>query len=98
MHLPIGRWNGPPAPLPPEAVDFAEVVYEDDAILVVTVATDLADDDRLTAALIDAIATSPRSAEAELAIGTIAAVFELELRAGRRRHERTLVLTPRRLA
>jgi hypothetical protein len=100
MNVPIGRWNGhenghePPAWI--DATEFAEVVYETDEVLVISVAGDLAEDALLAGALIDVMATCERCEAAEAAIATIAADLDLDLRAGngRVRGERLLTIVP----
>lgn len=103
MNLPIGRWNGPnghenghEAPAWIDATEFAEVVYKTDDVLVVSVATDLAEDALLAGALMDVIATSERYETAEAAIATIALDLDLDVRSGRgRAHgERHLTIVP----
>ena len=98
MNLPIGLWTGQNGHEAAwiDATEFAEVVYETDDVLVVSVAADLAEDTVLAGALIDAIATCERCEVAEAAIATIAEELHLGIRSGRgRAHgERHLTIVP----
>ena len=83
-----------------DATDFAEVVYQADDILVVSVAEDLAEDSLLANALIDVIATCEECEAAEAAIKALVADLDLDLRSGhgRVRGERHLTISPRAIS
>ena len=106
MNLAFGRSNGhenghenghrnghePPAWI--DATEFAEVLYESNEVLVVSVANDLAEDELLAGALMDVIATCEQCEAAESAIATLAGALDLDIRSGRGRGERHLTIVP----
>ncbi len=73
---------------------FAEVVYRDDTVLVVNLETSMVADAQLTDALMDAIARSERRAEAEEAIGLLAAEFGAFVQPVNRRDQLELIVSP----
>jgi hypothetical protein len=77
-----------------DGTEFAEVVYQTNDVLVVSVAPDLVEDSLLTNSLIDVIATAQQSDTAESAIAVIAAGLDLEVQtaAGLVRGERHLTI------
>jgi hypothetical protein len=77
-----------------DATEFAEVVYESHDVLVVSVAADLAEDELLTGALMDVIATSEGCGAAESAIANLAGALDLDVRTGHGRGERHLTIIP----
>lgn len=95
MNLAFGRSNGHEEVVWTTATEFAEVVYETDEVLVVSVAADLAGDELLTGALMDVIATSDRCDTAESAITTLATELKLEVRTGESRGEHHLTIASR---
>jgi hypothetical protein len=95
MDLAFGHSNGHDAAAWIEATEFAEVVYRSREVLVVSVATDLTEDELLTGALIDLIATCERCEAAESAIATLAAELDLDVQTGHSHGERHLVIAPR---
>jgi hypothetical protein len=97
MNLGIGHPEGGDPPLWIDATEFAEVVYRSNDVLVVSVATDLAEDSLLTGALMDVIATADQCDMAESAIATLASELDLELETGDgfARGERHLTIAPR---
>ena len=95
MNLAIGRSHSGETPAWIDATEFAEVVYRTDGVLIVSVAVSLAEDTRLTGALMDVIATSERYDVAESAISALAGDLDLDVRLGRGRGERHLTIAPR---
>lgn len=77
-----------------DATEFAEVVYESDEVLVVSVAADLAEHEVLTGALMDVIATAEECDTAESAIANLAGSLDLDVRTGQSRGERHLTIIP----
>jgi hypothetical protein len=102
MSLGLGRSNGHDNGLRNgheptvwvDATEFAEVVYESDEVLVVSVATDLAEDELLSGALMDVIATSGECDTAEAAIANLAEALDLGVRTGRANGEHYLTIMP----
>jgi hypothetical protein len=89
-----GHHNGHERTAWVDATEFAEVVYESDEVLVVSVAADLAEDELLTGALMDVIATSEECDTAESAIANLAGALDLDIRTGHGRGERHLTIIP----
>ena len=77
-----------------DATEFAEVVYESDEVLVVSVAADLAEDELLAGALMDVIAISEECDTAESAIANLAGSLDLDVRTGQGPSERHLTIIP----
>lgn len=77
------------------ATHFAEVLYRTDDVLVVSVASDLAEDSALTGALMDVIATADACAKAESAIARLASALNLDVRSGHSRRERHVTIAAR---
>jgi hypothetical protein len=102
MNLGFGRSNGhdnghrdgPEPTVWVDATEFAEVVYESDEVLVVSVATDLAEDELLSGALMDVIATSEECDTAEAAIENLAGALDLGVRTGHGHGERYVTIMP----
>jgi hypothetical protein len=78
-----------------ECDEFAEVVYEDNEVLVVNLARSLARDVRLEGALVDALARHGQRHDAELAISLLADDFGIALEPDGRNGHRWLTLAPR---
>jgi hypothetical protein len=87
-----GHRNGHEPTVWVDATEFAEVVYESDEVLVVSVANGLAEDELLTGALMDVIATSEECDTAESAIADLAGALDLDVRTGHGRGERHLTI------
>jgi hypothetical protein len=79
-----------------ETDEFAEVLYEDQGLLVVHVARSLAADGELEDALVDAIARRDRRVEAEREISTVAHAFGLVVHEDGDGDHRALTLAPSR--
>jgi hypothetical protein len=82
---------------PARAVDvesFAEVVYDQDSILVINVARGLERDPVLADALMDVIATRTERDEAEWALGDLAGRFGLAVSPTGSRRTRQVTITP----
>lgn len=77
-----------------DATEFAEVVYRSNDVLVVSVATDLAEDSLLAGALMDVIATANECDSAEWAIATLASELDLDCQLGTGRGERHVTILP----
>jgi len=83
------------APAPAVDVEsFAEVVYDQDQILVVNVARGLERDRELADALMDVIATRGQRDDAEWAIGHLAGRFGLAMSPAGSRRTRQLTIAP----
>ena len=86
------RTNGDGTALATECQTFAEIVYQDDTILVVNVERSAVTDGALTDALMDAIARSEQRSEAELAIEHLAREFGMHVHPINHRDQRELIL------
>jgi hypothetical protein len=95
MNLGFGHPEGVAPPLWIDTTEFAEVVYRSNDVLVISVATDLADDSLLVGALMDVIATADACDSAESAIETLASGLDLDVMSGYTHHERHLTIAPR---
>ena len=73
---------------------FAEVVYENDQVLVVNVARGMLPDPRLENALVDAIALEEARPGAEEAIGSVARSFGLALHPDSRNGHSAITIAP----
>jgi hypothetical protein len=78
-----------------ETDELAEVVYDDDETLVVHLACSLASDDRLEAALVDAVARQEQRSSAEREIASVADAFGLEVHEDGNDAQRTVTIAPR---
>jgi hypothetical protein len=95
MNLGFGHPEGVAPPLWIDATEFAEVVYGSDDVLVISVATDLAEDSVLAGALMDVIATANECDSAESAIANLASELDLDVMSGHTHHELHLTIAPR---
>lgn len=94
MNVGFGHPEGVAPPLWIDATEFAEVVYRSNDVLVISVATDLAEDSLLAGALMDVIATANECDSAEAAIATLASDLDLDVRSGRTQGEHHVTIVP----
>jgi hypothetical protein len=94
MNLGFGHPEGVGPPVWIEATEFAEVVYRSNDVLVISVATDLAEDLLLAGALMDVIAAADECDSAESAIATLASELDLDVRSGHTHGEHHLTILP----
>lgn len=88
------RHNGDGTTEAVETDELVEVVYEDDEILVVHIARSLASDDRLEAALVDAVARQEQRSSAEREIASVADAFGLDVHEDGDDAQRTVTIAP----
>jgi hypothetical protein len=89
------RSNGDGTAEAVECEEFAEVVYEDDGVLIVNVARSVTRDQHLENALVDALAIHDRRHGAEMAISMVAEEFGLDVRPEGPDEQRAMTLAPR---
>jgi hypothetical protein len=98
MNLGFGHPEVGDPPLWIDATEFAEVVFRSNDVLVVSVATDLAEDALLAGALMDVIATADQCETAESAIETLATELDFDVRTGQSHGEHHVTIAPRSAA
>jgi hypothetical protein len=89
------RHNGDGTTDAVETDELVEVVYEDNETLVVHLARSLASDDRLEAALVDAVARQDQRSSAEREIASVADNFGLDIHEDGDAARRAVTIAPR---